>query len=273
MTAMAEESSGELSKMTLSELQLSQTEVAVICFASTEPHGPHLPYGTDFYIGDGITRRAVQEANAQGHLAVMLPTIPIGNNVNFKQFPFACRIRVRTLMNVILDIIEQLEEDGVRKIILLNSHGGNIDTLKAAMREHHERPTLGTRAFVCCCNVEELMSPEVRKRIVHASDHAGEEETSMMMHLQPGLVRRKHLGDFRMNLPCLQFLQKPEVCFIRPWHLYVPASAGGETSESSAEKGEAFINSAAANLAKIIVELSSAPWSGNFPYQDESSGH
>ena len=57
-----------------------------------------------------------------------------------------------------------------------------------------------------------------------------------------------------------------ETNFVRPWHLYVPASAGGETRTSSADKGRGVIEAGAAGLADLLVELSTTPWSERFPY-------
>ena len=96
--------SGILEEMTLDEVRDFNPEVALIGFGSTEPHGPVLPYGTDFFQCDALCRRAVQQANQQGARVLMYPTYAIGNNVNFKAWPFACRVSVRTLMLIVLDV-------------------------------------------------------------------------------------------------------------------------------------------------------------------------
>ena len=90
--------SGILADMTLDEVRAFAPEAVVLGVGSTEPHGPVLPYGTDFFYCDELCRRAVVRANEQGGRVLMYPTLPIGNNVNFKAWPFACRIGVRTAM-------------------------------------------------------------------------------------------------------------------------------------------------------------------------------
>ncbi|MFW6059204.1 MAG: creatininase family protein [Phycisphaeraceae bacterium] len=264
---------GILQEMTIEQVRAFDPQVAIVCIASTEPHGPHLPYGTDFFSGDAICRHAVVRANERGARVLMYPTIPVGNNVNFKQFPFACRMRVRTLMLLVLDVIEALEEDGIRKIVLLNSHGGNTDTLRAVLREHVDRqkPTeQGERAFVCMINGFEMESPEAAAKIEHASDHAGESETSLMMHLQPELVREEKLTSLPMHGPDVAALRELPVHFVRPWHRYMPRSGGGELGASTAEKGKALLDSRAEHIAQALADLSQAKWSTDFPYADRT---
>src|SRR5690606_29174284 len=161
--------------------------------------------------------------------------LPISNNVNFKVFPFACRIRVRTLMNVVLDIIEALEEDGIRKIVLVNWHGGNPDTLQATLREHTERHHPGEGAYVCLASPGNFISREAWQCIEHPSEHAGEAETSLMLHLKPELVHRDQFEEFPVRRPVLEQLQPGGVFHVRPWHALMPESAGGETRASSGE--------------------------------------
>lgn len=261
--------SGLLEEMTLEQVRALAPEVVVLGIASTEPHGSHLPYGTDFFQCDGQCRRAVTRANERGGRVLMYPTLAIANNVNFKAFPFACRIRVRTLMNVLLDIFEALEEDGIRKIVLVNGHGGNTDTLHAVLREHmgrHRPEADRVGAFVCLAG--SFVSPEAARAIEHHSDHAGENETSRMLYLRPDLVKTEKFVDQPVGRPFIESLAAGKAHFVRPWHLHVPLSGGGKLDRSTADKGRGLIESSADNLADFLVELSKAPWGPNFPYPE-----
>jgi len=264
--------SGILEEMTLDEVRELNPEVVLLGVASTEPHGPVLPYGTDFFQCDGVCRRATRRANENGGRVLMYPTLAIGNNVNFKRWPFACRIGVRTLMRVLLDIIAALEADGVRKIVLLNGHGGNTDAMRAVLREHMDTTPPDGRAFVCIATG--MPSPEALAAIEHPSNHGGESEVSRMLYLHPDLVRTEHLQAFPFGKPMIDALGPTlaggKVHWVRPWHLHVPAAAGGDTRTASAAKGEALIESGAANLAEFLVELSKTPWNPNFPYPPDA---
>ena len=255
---------GILQEMTIDDIRDFHPEVVLLGVASTEPHGPILPYGTDFYQCDGLCRRAVLRANELGARALLYPTLPIGNNVNFKAFPFACRISVRTLMHVVLDIIQALEEDGIRKIVLVNGHGGNTDTLRATLREHFDRTPPAGRAFVCLS--ERLASPEAIAAIQHPSDHGGESETSQMMHLRPDLVRADQLQNLPVGQPLLSPRAAAQILYVRPWHRHVPLGGGGETRASTPAKGQALLDSSAENLANLLLELTQSAWNPDFPY-------
>lgn len=256
---------GVLEEMTLEQVRQLDAQVVVLPLGSTEPHGPHLPYGTDSFFIEAVCRDAVVQANAAGGRVVMFPTLRITNNANFQAFPFACRIGVRTLMQVVADIVQSLEQDGIRKIVLVNGHGGN-EILQGVLREHVGARRPGEGAFLCLIHAHGMANAEVRALIEHPSDHAGELETSCMMHLCPELVRVDKLGDFPRRQPALEGLGKGQVQFVRQWHLYLPQSAGGETRTSDARKGRLFTEAVGRGMAAFLAELSQAPWHANFPY-------
>ena len=182
---------GLLEEMTIEEVREFRPEVVVIPLGSTEPHGPVLPYGTDAWQVTRLARLAVERANAQGARALLYPTLPITNNVNFRRFPFALRIGVRTLMDLVLDLVLQCKEDGIRKVVLVNGHGGNGGALEAVLREIAGKDDM---PFVCLASPK---SPaDFKSPIAHPSDHGGESETSRMLWIRPDLVREDKLGDF-----------------------------------------------------------------------------
>jgi creatinine amidohydrolase len=197
----------------------------------------------------------------------MYPTLPIGNNANFKAFPFACRIAPQTLMQVVLDVIEALEQDGIRKIVLFNGHGGNTDALRATLRQHSHRRGPGQGAFVCITSYS--IPPGI---IEHPSPRGGEMEVSTIMHLREDLVRSDKLGVCPMGELAVDALNRPEVYSVRPWHLHLPASACGDVTKSTAEKGRQILEHTAARLAELLTQLSQAPWNAEFPYKSAGSG-
>ena len=256
--------SGVLEEMTLDDVRAFNPEVTLLGIGSTEPHGPSLPYGTDFFRCDGLCRRAVRLANERGARVLMYPTLAIGNNVNFKAWPFACRISVRTLMLVLLDIIQALEEDGIRKIVLVNAHGGNTEAIRAVLREHFDRTPPERRAFVCMAGG--MPSREAMEAVEYPSDHGGEAETSCMMYLRSDLVRTDKLQELPVGTPFVESIAQGKVCYVPPWHLHFPMGGGGETRKSSGQKGKDLVETGAEGLGEFLVELSSAPWNPNFPY-------
>lgn len=251
---------GLLEEMTIEEIRAFKPEVVVLPLGSTEPHGPHLPLGTDTYQVRKTCELGVKWGNERGARALLYPTLPITNNANMRKVPFALRIGVRTLMTVLCDIAIQCWEDGIRKLVLFNGHGGNPATIDAALRE---MAAMDNMPFVCSSGgnpPEGFVNP-----ITHPSDHAGESEASRMLYCRPDLVRSEKFAKFpfgELRSPALK-----RVHFVRPWHLYLPETAGGETKESNAEKGRIITEGNAHGLADLLVELTRLPWDENFPYK------
>jgi len=252
---------GILMEMTVEDVREFKPEVVVIGIGSTEPHGAALPYGTDFYEVDRAVRDSVLAANERDAKALMYPSLPVGNNVNFKAFPFACRISVQTFMQMLLEIIQSLEEDGIRKIVILNGHGGNTDTINAALRAHVDATPAERRAFVCTPGPSDLSGI-----IKHPSDHAGESEVSRMLYVREDLVRADKISDNPFGEVVVEELRDLKPNFVRPWHLHVPAAAGGEAREASRDKGRQLYEVRCEELAKLYVALSKAEWHKDFPY-------
>src|SRR3972149_1468718 len=121
-------------------------EVAVLPLGATEPHNLHLPYGIDAIEGETIGEKLCEAAWEQGAKVMLLPTLPYGTQTNQREFPFAVNINPSTLGAVITDLVESLVHQGILKIVLLNSHGGN--DLKGLLRELYGK----TPAQLFLCN-------------------------------------------------------------------------------------------------------------------------
>ncbi len=259
---MAESYTGILEEMTIDQVRGLKPDVAVIPIGSTEPHGPALPYGTDSYRAEAIACGATREANRQGGRVVCLPTVRISLNNNFRAFPFACRMQVSTFMALLKDLVKMCEADAIEKVVFVNAHGGNPDVIRATMRDL----AAADGAFVCLIQASSCASLEARQVCEKPSDHAGEDETSQMLYLRPDLVHSAKIGDNPRRRPALEVLTEFQVDFVRPWHLYMPASAGGDASRASREKGKIVIDSSIDGTGRFLAELSRADRDRNFPY-------
>ncbi|MCE9589304.1 MAG: creatininase family protein [Planctomycetes bacterium] len=251
---------GVLEEMTVEEVRAFKPEVVMLPLGSTEPHGPHLPMGTDTYQAVHLARLATAKANARMARCLLYPVLPITNNANMHAFPFALRIGVRTLMSLLMDIITQVRSDGVKKVIILNGHGGNPGALDALLRE-----LAGMKDMPFVCWTYGDPPADWKSPVVHASDHGGEDETGRMMYLRPDLVHTDKLVNNpvgKLKVPALAGAH-----WVRPWHVYVPRSAGGETRLASAEKGRDVMEATADGLSRLIVELSQAKINEKFPYK------
>jgi creatinine amidohydrolase len=240
-------------------------EVAVLPFGATEPHNLHLPYGMDQFEGSIIGEKICEAAYARGANVVLLPTIPYGTQTNMFQMPLAMNLNPSTLTMVVTDLVASLVRSKIRKILLLNSHGGN--EIKTILRELSG----STPAQLFVCNWYKAFSDEYANIFDHPDDHAGEMETSFAMAFFPELINRKTDGSLAADdgvvaEPRFEALKKGWVSITRPWHLLTTNAGVGYPHQASAEKGQKMVELLVKRLAGFLVELSDSPIDGRFPY-------
>src|SRR3954470_20286800 len=109
-----------LAEQTHAFLRSQRWEVAVLPFGATEPHNLHMPYGTDNFQVEELGRRACAKAYEAGARVLLLPTIPYGVNTNHFLVPgaLACSVTPTTLLKILADLVDSMERQGVRKMVL-----------------------------------------------------------------------------------------------------------------------------------------------------------
>src|SRR5437660_3013928 len=180
-----------LAEQNHSFLRSQKWEVAVLPFGATEPHNLHMPYGTDNYQLEVIGNRACEHAYRAGARVLLLPTIPYGVNTNHLQVPggLACSVRPTTLLAILTDLVDSLERQGVRKLVLLNGHGGN--ELKPLTRQLHHK----TGVFLCVCDWFRMAADLYPKLFERPGEHADEVETSLGLAYFPELMHMELAED------------------------------------------------------------------------------
>ena len=180
-----------LAEQTHAFIRERKWEVAVLPFGATEPHNLHMPYGTDNFQVEEIGKRACQRAYRGRHGVLLLPTMPFGVNTNHLKVPGALALSVTptTLLAVITDLVDSLERQGVKKLVLLNGHGGN--ELKPLMRELFHR----TSVFMCVCDWFRMAADRYRQIFAKPGEHADEVETSLGLAFFPQMLKPELADD------------------------------------------------------------------------------
>jgi creatinine amidohydrolase len=240
-------------------------EVAVLPLGATEPHNLHLPYGTDLFEGTIVGERICQAAHERGAKVVLLPTIPFGTETNMARFPLAINVDPSTLYAFVTDVIKSCINSGIRKIVLLNSHGGN--EMKPLLRELADK--LDAHLFLC--NWYTVMKDKYDSIFEHDDDHGGEMETSFMLAFYPQLVARNADGtlaadDGAVAPTRFDAINRGWVSITRPWHLLTTNSGSGYPHLASAEKAHKLLDLLAERLGTFLVELSAAKIDARFPF-------
>lgn len=238
-------------------------EVAILPLGATEPHNLHLPYATDTLQVAHIADLAAQRAHDAGAHVAVLPALPYGTETNQMQFPWAMNLNPTTVAAVITDLVKSLETHGVRKLVLLNGHGGN--DLKWVLRQLHGT----TSVHLFLCNWYKVGSDRHAQIFVDAGDHAGELETSMILAHFPELVDLPKADPGATAQSRFDAVNRGWVEITRPWHLLTTNSGAGDPRPANSEKGHALTELVVDRLAKFLVDLSLSALDARFPFQTD----
>jgi creatinine amidohydrolase len=221
-----------------------------------------MPYGTDNYQVEAIGGRACEYAQRAGARVILLPTVPYGVNTNHLQIPggLACSVTPTTLLHLITDLVDSLQRQGVRKIVLLNGHGGN--ELKWILRELHHT----SRAFLCLCDWYRMAQDVYGQIFEKPSEHADEVETSLGLAYFPELLRPELADDGAARPTRFEAINRGWVSITRPWHLVSRNTGLGDPRAASADKGRRLMDVLTERLGQFLAELAAAPMDESFPY-------
>ena len=258
---MAQRKAWALAELSLGEVERDPPAVVVLPFAATEPHGMHLPYGTDIYETESIVDGACRMARENGTRVTALPVIPFGVQTSQDQFPLAMNLYPSTLARIISDLTEVLERCGVLKAVILNGHGGN-DFYP------HLRELYGQRKmFLVQVNWYQICPQLADELFTPGGDHANDMETSLMRHLHPELVDMDRAGPQPVAVPRFRALREGWARAPRPWERYTRDSGAGDPRAATAEKGRRFFKAVCRRLAEFLTELAAAEMDESFPFE------
>jgi creatinine amidohydrolase len=222
---------------------------AVVAVGSTEQHGPHLPTMTDTRIGDAVAERVARKLGN----TLQARTIPVGVSEHHLAFGGTVSIKPETLTLLLRDYIDSLARCGFRRIIILPLHGGNFATAKQAIDSAKGAyPGVEVTGYANLPGLLAALNATSAEFGVSADDagaHAGENETSIMMALEPSLVvRDRFAAGYVGPVGDAEF----KVIFERGMPALTQSGVLGDPRSASREKGEIYIERLADFLVKQI---------------------
>ena len=242
--------------------------IAVLPVAAIEQHGPHLPLNVDTTLVEGVIAAALPQLPAD--LPVLfLPTQAVGLSPEHAAFAGTLTLKAETVIRLWTELAESVAATGVKKLVLLNSHGGQVGLLDVVARDLRARlgllvysvnwfnlPLLDQRG----ASIHSLFSAEEHRFGIHA----GEIETSMMLALKPDQVDMTKAQNFRSSsqdrAEKFSLLGDGKSAKLA-WQMqdYNPYGAVGNAAAASAEKGQAVLNAAGRSLATLLAEIDQLP--------------
>jgi creatinine amidohydrolase len=238
----------------------------VLPLGATEQHGPHLPLSVDRTLVDGVIAAALPHLPAQLPVLV-LPTQQVGYSPEHLDFPGTLSLSFTTVTSSWIELGECVARAGVKKLLLLNSHGGQVSLLDIVARELRNRAKL----IVYSCSWWNLPLGDAVNGMFSGDEHrfgvhGGEIETSLMLALRAQYVQMTHARDFKSSsqeraakYPILGNGSSAKLA----WQMqdYNAQGAAGNAAAATADKGRAILDAAGIQLALMLQELSAVPLS------------
>ncbi len=257
----------DLTTADFGHLDLPRT-IAVLPVAATEQHGPHLPLSVDATIADGIVARALVALPA-GTPVLMLPTQSVGFSPEHARFAGTLSLRAETLMRVWAELGECVAASGVRKLVLFNTHGGQVGALDLVARDLRAR--LGMLVYSLSwfnLPLQDEQGQDVSARFSADEHrfgiHAGDIETSMMLALAPERVRMdqaERFGSTSSERARQHAILGNGRSAKLAWMMqdYNRQGAVGDAAAATADKGLALVGAAGRALAELLLEIDRLP--------------
>jgi creatinine amidohydrolase len=231
--------------------------LAILPIAATEQHGPHLPVMTDTAIADGMIR-TVLERLPDDLSVLVLPTQPVGKSNEHILSPGTLTYSAETVLRIWTEIGECVYRSGLRKLVIVNSHGGNSELMGIVARELRVR--LGMLVVTTAWmrfGLPEGLVPDIER--THGI-HGGTVETSLILHFRPDLVDRAKAENFVPR----SIAMENEFALLRPTgsHAFAwiaqdvhPSGAIGDASLGTAESGRRVAEHQAAGFIELLRDV------------------
>ncbi|MDQ6434266.1 creatininase family protein [Mesorhizobium sp. LHD-90] len=230
--------------------------VLVLPLGSVEQHGRHMPLGTDTMLAHAVSLAAADQAGD----AVVLPPPWYGFSAHHMRFAGSVTLRAETLMAMIEDIVGSLVQHGFRRILIVNGHGGNggvIDVLASTLgHRHYGRARIAALTYF---QLARAAIATLRQSEPGGMGHACEFETAMVQHIRPELVKIERAATTYPD-PGSRYLTTDLLggSAIRTYHDFgdlSPTGTLGDPSLATPEKGKAFFDAVAGELAAFIGDF------------------
>ncbi|MEM7308304.1 MAG: creatininase family protein [Planctomycetota bacterium] len=247
----------DLAKLTWPEAQrrLHDRVVVILPVGATEPHGPHLPLDTDVTIAEAQSRRAAERLAAEGVETVLLPSVAYGLTHFTDGFAGRISLRPGTLWALLEDVIESLEDQGVRRIVFSNAHlePAHVQILRGVAGDCAEL-TKYRAQVIYPDNTRRRWAGTLGEEFKSGDCHAGRYESSIVLAADPGAVRE----DERAALPpvAIDLIGKMKGGAKTFQQAGADAAYCGDPASASAEEGVDLID----RLATMIVESVREAW-------------
>ena len=252
----------DLTQTNQKRIMNNKPNVAILGTSAIEAHNYHLPEGQDFLHTDAIVKRVTKESWDKTKSVICLPTLPYGVDCNLIDFPLTIHVKQSTLDLMITEIVSSLVHHDIKKILLINGHGGN--DFNPLVRQIQSE--LDVHMF--WCNFYEIKDKD-NKIFKNDDDHGGEMETSIALALFPELVELSQAKDGSARPFKFEALEKRWIKTSRKFSRLNDYCGSADPSQATAEKGIKYLDFICNRISNFIIELSRSEIDEYFPHQSD----
>ncbi len=244
----------DLSASCYGAVQELEYDLVLLPWGATEPHNLHLPYLTDSILSHDVAVAAARQAWEQHRVRCMvLPPVNMGSqNPGQRDLKFCIHTRYETQKAILTDIVASLHTQGMRKLVIINGHGGNC--FKNMIRDL----AVDYPDFLIASS-EWYTALPARDYFETPGDHADELETSAMLHFHPELVNLSEAGPGLSKPFAAKSLREKVAWIPRNWQRVTTDTGIGDPRTATAAKGKRFVEAVTARYAELFRELVSGP--------------
>ena len=232
--------------------KISKTTPVIVLLCATEQHGPHLPLSTDRLIGEHFLHELNRLMEKE---VILLPVIPIGCSEHHMDFSGSLTFKHATFKTLVEEMVESMVVHEFKNFLFLNSHGGNQGIGQVILE------TLGNKYSDCQFSLItwwKIAGDELKKINESGSGgtgHAGEFETSLMLHIAPKLVREQHVKPLTSQQfdPLVgDMINAPKFSYFQTIKQISENGVVGNPSFSTKEQGEKISQIVTSKLVELI---------------------
>ena len=233
---------------------INRKSIAILVFGACENHGDHMPFGSDFIFPMELAKRIAAKSKKKKN-TIILPAIPYGVSLHHNEFQMTMSLEPHTLQMVIEDLFSSIIKNGIRRILVINGHDGNIAPIESAARTTKNRHA---EVVIACLEAWWDLVGEITRglfEVWRGLGHGGEAETSAMLAIRPDLVNMKQAPN-----ELIPELPSDKIRIYWRFNELTRTGATGAPKKATIQKGEQALKALEDTLLSFINDMDRTEW-------------
>jgi creatinine amidohydrolase len=232
---------------------INEKTIAILVFGACENHGDHMPFGSDFIFPMELAKRISSKLDKKN--SIILPAIPYGVSLHHNEFQMTMSLEPHTLIMVIEDLLRSIIKNGIRRILIINGHDGNIAPIELAARTIKDKHP---EAMISCLEAWWILVGEITHglfEVWYGLGHGGEAETSAMLAVRPDLV---HMDSAPREI--IPKLPTDKIRIYWKFNELTDTGATGAPKKASVVKGQQALEALVDTIVSFVKDMDKDDW-------------